>query len=242
MKRTVPVIAALSLTAAVSAHADRPTFGNSTNGDSGFELSVYNGQSMYGAAVGFTPTQNMTVSSVTLWLAGYNGNNGETIDVNIWDSNPPGSSSENPGNATNFPWAPLLYLTAAAPNDGAAAEFSFDNSNPDSSASTLLADTEYWLVVTAQGQPGCNTDSTWVGGGPLNGGANYYGSESYYAYGDPYPSFNSSSTLPAFSINSLSSVPEPGFGSFLVLPVLLGIARKFYRQRKVVEPQQIKIR
>lgn len=232
MKTSVSVIAALSLAAVVSAHADGPAFGNSTNGGTGFDISVYNGQSMLGAAIGFTPTQNITVSSVTLWLAGYNGENGETINVNIWDSNPPGSTSENPGDATNFPWSPLLYLTAAAPNNGAPAQFTFDNSDPDSDSSVLLADTEYWLVVTAEGQPGCNTDSTWIGGGPLNGGAAYYGSESYYAYGDPYPSFNTSSTLPAFSINSLNPVPEPGFASFLALPLLLGVARKFYRSRK----------
>lgn len=213
-----------------STKADETVFGNSPDGGTGFSVSNDGQLSWTGGAVEFTPSEGVNVDSITLWLSDYTGWHGQTINVGIYYNSD--NAALNPGTATNYPSQQILGFSSAAPNDGSLSSFTFSNptgipiSNP--TGSTLLAEgTPYWLVVTADGKPGNYTlAATWVGGGITTGEAVYDGSDEYDVYDG---SFNSSDALPAFTINA---VPEPGFAALMSIPLLLGITRTFYRNRK----------
>lgn len=213
-----------------SAKADVPVFGNSPDGGPGFSISTLGQLSSSGGAVEFTPSEDIYVDSVTLWLSDYTGQHNQTIFAGIYNNN------DNPvfnlGTANDYPWQQILSFSPAAPNDGSLASFNFSNPtgtpiyNP--TGSTLLsANTPYWLVVTAEGQPGNNMPvvANWVGGGTPTGEASYDGSDYYNVYGGSY---DSSSALPAFTIDI---VPEPDFTALMGIPLLIGIAWRFYRNR-----------
>jgi hypothetical protein len=239
--KIIPFLMALFVVAALSAKASGPVFGNSPDGGNGFSLVAYNGLSMSGGAVGFTPTENISLTSVTLWLTGFTGQNGQTINVSIWD------------NSGSAPYAPLMTLGAPAANNGSLGAFTFDNPviNPadDPSHSTVLsANREYWLVVTA-GDPfgNCLDSSTWVGGGMPTGNAIFDAADSYNVYGG---SFCDSSSLPAFAIDDpnpgvANPVPEPGSLALLSIPLLFGLARWFSLRRKAqieaLKPVRLKV-
>jgi hypothetical protein len=228
MAQWVP--AALFLATGVAAKADVSVFGNSPNGGNGFGIAVYNQLSLSGGAVEFTPSQNIDLSSVTLWLSGYTGQYGQSIYANIWQNS-----------SANAPYTPYLSLGSSSHNDGSLAAFTFSSllANPytDPTGSTVLsANSSYWLVVTASGQPGnYMAGADWVGGNAPTGPATYDGADNYNVYGG---SFSSSSSLPAFSLNSESSptflqeVPEPGTTALMSIPAIMGIGRKLYRSRK----------
>jgi len=225
------VLAALVVAASLAAKADTSVFGNSPNGGNGFGISVYNQLSLSGGAVEFTPTQDINLSSVTLWLSGYTGQFGQSIYANIWLNS-----------GANSPYTPYISLGTSAHNDGSQAAFTFSSlsenlySNP--SGSTMLsANNSYWLVVTASGQPGnYMAGASWVGGSTPTGLAIYDGADNYNVYGG---SFSPSSSLPAFSINSASSpvfiqeVPEPGTMALMAVPAMLGIGGRLCRFRKL---------
>jgi hypothetical protein len=239
VKRSILFLAGLFLSASLSVKADVPIFGNSINGNAdGFSLSSYNQYAFSGGAVEFTPQENIDLSSVDLWLAGYTGQ--QSISVSIWDNNPAGTGSDNLGTASSFPWAQVINFSSAAPNDGTLAQFTFSNPsanlfNDPSGSTVLLADTNYWLVVTAEGKFGSSINtSTWVGGGTPTGGAIYDASASYNISGG---SFDASSDMPAFSINTDSSlliaaVPEPSSAALMALPFLAGIGRVLVKRWK----------
>ena len=226
MKLQVLLVVTLLVILNLTAHADESVFGNNPNGDgSGFSLVAYDGQSMSGGAIEFTPTENIDLTSVSLWLSGYTGQFGQNINASIWASN------------NNTPWAPYISLSSPTHNNGALAEFTFSNptgnlySDPSGSLE-LSAGTAYWLVVTAEGQSGpYESGATWVDGGSPAGGANFDGADDYYVNSG---SFDASSTLPSFSINSdtlIQSVPEPGCFALMTIPALLAAGRKFYKAR-----------
>jgi hypothetical protein len=209
--------------------ADVPVFGNSPNGTSGFNIIIYNTSMDIGAAVEFTPTENINVSSITLWLSGYTGTGGQTMDVGIYSN-----SSFQIGTATNTPYTDLLNFTSPGANDGSLAAFTFTNptgtpgGNP--SGSTLLsANTHYWLAIDSQEIQGSGYygDAVWVTGGTPTGDATYNGSVVYNHL--PSTSINTSSITPAFTINA---VPEPGFASLMGLPLVFFVGRSVYKRWK----------
>ena len=233
MKITASFVTGLVLISCLAAEADSPEFGNSPNGNgTAFGLDTYGQLSLSGGAVGFTPDGNIDLSSVSLWLTGYTGQSGQTIHVSIWDN--------SPGSTDNHPWAPVLSLGSASPNNGSLAEFTFSSpsANPynDPSGSTVLsANTEYWLVVTAGAGPGnCTTDAGWVNGTTPTGNAIFDASETYNVNGG---SFDPSSAMPAFSINSdspfsINEVPEPGSTSIINFAMLLGMVGWLWKRHK----------
>jgi len=229
MKRiALLAVAATSIATVLTARADEPVFGNSPDGDSGLSIALYNGMSLSGGVVEFTPTENIQLSSVTLWLSGYNGMYGQSIYANIWTSS---SASQ--------PYAPYISLASAAHNNGSLAAFTFSSpsANPysDPSGSTVLsADTAYWLVVTSGGSTGdYMTGANWVGGSAPGGIATLDSAEVYNVYNS---TFSPGSTLPAFSLNDstffIQEVPEPGSFSLLGIPALLLVAGALARGRK----------
>lgn len=229
MKRiALLAVAAVSVATAFAARADVSVFGNSPNGNNGYTLSVYNGLGLSGGAVEFTPTENINLSSVTLWLSGYTGQFGQSIYANIYTSS-----------SANQPYGPYLSLASAPHNNGSLAAFNFSSpsANPynDPAGSTVLtADTTYWLVVTAGGSAGNSmVGANWVGGTTPGGAAILNGVDNYYTYNGI---FSPGSTLPAFSLNDstfiIQEVPEPGSLSLIGIPALLLIGSAVVRGRK----------
>ncbi len=232
MKITASFVTGLILISCLVAKADSSVFGNSPNGNgTAFSLDTYGQLSLSGGAVEFTPDANIELSSVSLWLTGYTGQSGQTIDVSIWDN--------SSGTSGSHPWAPVISLSSASPNNGSLAEFNFSSpsANPynDPSGSTVLsANTEYWLVVTAGAQASsCMTDASWVNGLTPTGNAIFDASETYNVNGS---SFDPSTAMPAFSINSdspsIDPVPEPGSTSIMSLGMLLGMAGWLWKRHK----------
>jgi hypothetical protein len=231
--KRIASLVVVSLIACLAARADAPAFGNSfNNGSSAFSLATYGQLSLSGGAVGFTPEGNIDLTSVSLWLSGYTGQYGQSIDVSLWNSNPANTGFANTGNAGSFPWSPVITLQSAAANDGSLAEFTFDAS----SSTVLSANTEYWLVVTAGAHAGNNmTGASWLAGGTPVGDAIYDGAESYNVSGS---AFDTSSALPSFSINTdadsltaVTAAPEPSSVALMMIPFLLLAGRLFYNRR-----------
>ena len=172
------------------------------------------------AAVGFTPSENCTVSSVTLWLTGYNGlsygpgpmvNYAPVVGIYTDDNlSEFGGPAHGPGDAISF-------LTTPAANDGSAASFTFDSS----AGITLQANVDYWLVVQGTDEY-TQAGFTWDGGSTPTGPMAYNGSEEYQT-GEFY---QPSTATPAFSINDgVAAVPEPSTFALMMIPLGLQGAR-----------------
>lgn len=227
MKRNLSTALVILLAACLMTKADVPVFGNSTNGTSGINIIVRAGSSIQEAAIEFTPLENIDLSSVTVWLSGYNGMYGQTVFAGIYNN----SSGNTFGNAPNIPGNQLLGFTSPAANDGSLASFTFSNPtgtpyNPTDST-ILSANTPYWLLIGATGEPGSYEDDNqlWTIGGTPTGSAVYDGT---VIYSVPGPNYNTSSIIPAFTINA---VPEPGVAALLSIPVVFGLGRILYRRR-----------
>ena len=195
---------------------------------------------MSGGAVEFTPTANINLSSVTLWLSGYTGQFGQSIYASIWDN---GGSS---------PYAPLMSFNSPSHNDGSLSAFTFFNPsvnpyNNPSLSTVLSANTAYWLVVTA-GDTMRYTYSGggWVGGGTPTGNALFDVTAFYNVFGGW---FDASTTLPAFYLHdstpSIAPVPEPSSLALLSIPLLFGMGRLFYTRWKAraesLQPVRVKV-
>lgn len=222
MKRSNLIVTLLLSLACLAAKADVPVFGNNPV-DSGTALgiTVYNGLSLTDGTIEFTPSANIALSSVSLWLSGYTGDYGQSINASIWSSSPCG----------NLPWTPIANLSTPSANNGSLSEFTFSTA----SSLTLSAGTSYWLMVTASGEPGDYIEgASWVDGTTPTGAATFNGADNYsFNRG----SFNPTSVLPAFDLNTdspiptnINPVPEPGVGELMVLPLLLGAIRSLYRR------------
>lgn len=208
MRRNIPIALVMLLATCLMTKADVPVFGNTPNGSSGFDIVAYNTSMNIGAAVEFTPLEAIDLSSVTVWLSGYNGIYGQTMYASICSNN------------SNAPGGALLTLTSAAPNDGSLAAFTFSGSL------TLSANTPYWLVLDSEETQiaPAPAQASWVGGGTPSGEATYDGSVVYNYL--PSPSINTSSIIPAFTINA---VPEPGVAALINIPLIFGLGRAFYK-------------
>ncbi len=241
MKRSGQIVGMfLLLLSGLSTKADGSAFGNSPNNGDGFSLVAYNGLSMSGGAVEFTPTQNIDLSSVTVWLSGYTGLYGQSIYASIWD------------NGGSTPYAPIMSFSSPTHNDGSLAAFTFSNPainlyNDPSHSTILSANTEYWLIVTAGGQNGTISGASWVSGGTPSGDAIFDAADTYNVYSG---SFAASSTVPAFYINNPNSsfinpVPEPSSFALFSIPLLFGMGRLFYNRWKAraesLKPVRVKV-
>jgi len=220
VKRVVPIFAVLFLfITCMVAVADVPVFGNSTNSTSGFQVGIA-GDNTFGAAIGFTPLENLSVTSVTLWLSGYNG-------LSTYYSGPAGIVFTNQsyiigisGNGTssgfNHPGIELSPLNVPAPNDGSLAPFTF---TVPSGTLDLEANQEYWVFIYGITMPESflyYNSSDWVGGGTPTGDAIYDGALSSFS-----ADYTPSSDIPAFTINV---APEPSEYALIGLgAVVLGV-------------------
>ncbi len=200
------------------ARADRPVFGNSPGNGSTFTLGFAAGNT-FGGAILFTPTQNICLSSVTLWLDSYDGQNGIIPTVAIYSSR-----QQGPG---NYQMAALIAsLDTPAPNNGSTAAFTFNDS---SGQTTLDANTAYWLFAYGMWDGTTNFAGAYcywaTGSTPMGDAA--YNQDDYYVNG----SFSGQSGVaPAFAINA---VPEPNSVALLGISLLLGIGRALYGWRKL---------
>jgi hypothetical protein len=206
------------LTFCLPVKADRPVFGSAPDGSgNGLSISFYNSYSYLGGAVEFTPAENFDLGSISLWLEGYNTQYAETVNVSIWLDN------------NNTPYTPLLNFDSPAANNGSLDLFTFSNpsganSFVDPSDSTVLsANTTYWLIVTASGSSG---GTIWAEGKNPCGQGIYIGSDSYSVNNG---TFDSSSIMPAFSINV---VPEPGFTAFMTLSLCAAAGYRVWKNRR----------
>jgi hypothetical protein len=201
--------------------------------DDGFAIGATTSHAIEWGAVGFTPDQDLTLTSVTLWLTGYTGVDDQRPEVSIW--------SDTTASAPNLPHAPATSLTAMsygysdgmafntpAPNDGSSASFEFDYPGE----LTLQGGTIYWLVVdevTPPDNDGLNVLSFfWNGGGSVTGEAAYVGSEQLIIAG-----LLPSSTTPAFSIDAIP-VPEPRPMAIMALSFFCAGAYALRLRRKVL--------
>ncbi|HTR42250.1 MAG TPA: choice-of-anchor R domain-containing protein [Pseudomonadales bacterium] len=233
MKRTVSLLAGLLFLSALSMKADSPVFGNSLGGGGSFSLSFASGNT-WGGAVLFTPTTDISLSSVTLWLSGYSGQNGITPSVSIYNSYQFGNNLFGMGSQ-------VVSLNAPAPNSGITDAFTFSGSSP----ATLQANQDYWLFAYG----------SWDGSAPTFGGASSYWQAGTAPTGnaifDQSAFFNNgglspSTFVPAFSINgpSLAApvVPEPSTMALLTIPFLFGIGRILYNRANAKKLVPVKVR
>ena len=221
------LILTLSLLPAVSP-AQSVIFGNSPIDETGFMVLAQSAANGTGGAVAFTPTQDMTVGSVTVWLTGYTGLDlygrmTQSFYAGIYTDNSAYPGFPRFGTAANQPFQQVLSLSVPSPNDGSLAGFNFANTSPDT---TLHADTTYWLFIYANtgGSLNINNPPHWVGGGALTGNAIYNGSDSF-----AFPvGFTPSSAIPAFTINA---APEPGVNALIALSVVCFFGLRFQRRK-----------
>lgn len=221
------------------------SFGNGPVGGDGFHWSVYNGSTISGGAVSFTPTQDINVSSVTLWLTGFSGAYGTKVNAGIYLNQNDPAGFLNGGSARSYPGAAYLTFTTPEHNDGSLAAFTYLNpvANPfnnPSGSMVLSANITYWLLVTPSGPMAGQPyffGGDWVGGGTPAGDAVYNGAVSADWYNGKY---DSSTVMPAFAINSvfspntqISPVPEPKTVALLGMFAVCLLLRKVWRQPKL---------
>jgi hypothetical protein len=234
VKRTFLFIAGLLFVTALTLKADSPVFGNSPGGAGAFSLSFANGNT-WGGAVLFTPTADISLSSVTLWLSGYNGRNGITPSVGIYDG------LQLP-NSMFMMGSEVVSLSTPTANNGVTGAFTFSDSSP----TVLRAHQDYWLFAYG----------LWEGSGANYGGAaNYWeagGSPAGNAIFDQADYFNNgglsqTALMPAFTINSnspctVNPVPEPGTLALLTIPLLFGIGRIVYHRASSKKLAPVRVR
>lgn len=208
MRKDVQLLLGVFLTViCVPARADRPVFGNSPGSGNAFNLAFESGNT-FGGAVLFTPSENIDMSSVTLWLNNYNGQNGISPSVAIYDS------YQISGNTYALA-AEIANLNTPPPNDGSMAAFNFS-----APAETMLeAGQAYWLFAYGfwGGGAGFGAACYWNAGGSLSGEAVYDQADYFNNGGLAGPS----SVVPAFALNT---VPEPGYSALLTIPALFWLA------------------
>jgi hypothetical protein len=168
-----------------------PIYGYLPSGSGGYAIGTEAGNT-FGVAVEFTPQENVTFSSVTLWISGYTGLDGSSLQLSLMGD----------GSSIGFPPGPASTIgtgTATA-NNGSDAAFAF------SLAGELQARTAYWLFLYLEvpgGGSGANYgqfNCLWDQGGIPAGNVVIDGSE-YFADGFLSSSFQTDA--PAFGINSV---------------------------------------
>jgi hypothetical protein len=217
------VLTVFILVAPLGARADT-LFGNlpASDGNSGgFSIST-KADNTFGQAVEFTPLQDVSFDSVTLWLNGftgrglYSGQIGVNLSLNLMTD----GSSYSPPLPPSGP-AEVMATAYAPPNDGSDAAFTFDLSG------SLQANTPYWLfayLCTTGVDPMDAYNCYWDNAGATAGDVDINGS-AYFEDG----SFGAlQSGAPAFAL--ISVVPEPSStaiaGAMLLIPLGLRALRR----------------
>jgi hypothetical protein len=235
VKRSVSFIAGLLLISALSVKANLPVFGNSPGNGPAFSLSFASGNT-WGGAVLFTPTANISLSSVTLWLSGYDGQNGITPSVGIYNS------YQLPNNLFEM-GSEVVSLSTPAANSGVTGAFTFS----DSSATILKARQNYWLFAyglwNSSAPNFAGAASYWQAGGGTPTGSAIFDQADYFNNGGLSPA----PYIPAFSINNsspgtINPVPEPGTMALLTIPVLLGLGRMMFNRANAKKLAPVKVR
>lgn len=233
VKRNVSIIAGFLFITALAVKAESPVFGNSLGNGSAFNLSFASGNT-WGGAVLFTPTEDISLSSVTLWLSGYNGHNGITPSVAIYDS------YELPGNLFEM-GSEVVSLNTPRANNGVTGAFTFS----DSSKTVLNAHQDYWLFAYGlwnggASQPGGAANYWEAGSAPV--GSAIFDQSAYFINGSLSPG----AAIPAFCINSdsptVNAVPEPGMMTLLTIPLLFGIGRIVYHRANSKKLAPVRVR
>jgi hypothetical protein len=177
------VLLFLLLFAGLTARADMPAFGNTTNGaGTAIIVGSLDGYNPEQGVVAFTPLTNFALTSVTVWLTGYNGQNGQNFSMSLYTN--------------NYFYNAVVYFNVPLPNDGTTAAFTFTN---PSGATVLQTNQEYWLFITGYGTS-ADTSANWLDGTTPGGDAVYYGAEA-----GTNAEYVSISAIPAFTINSTNA-------------------------------------
>lgn len=206
------------LSVCLPAKADWRVFGNNPGSGNAFSLAFESGNT-FGGAILFTPADDINLSSVTMWLSDYNGQNGIIPSVSVYTS-----QQQGPGNYVLG--QEIAALDTPLPNDGSTAAFDFSNA----SGSTILdANMAYWLFAYGMWSGTTNYAGAycyWEAGTSPTGGAAYMQADTYVN-----GSFSGQSSIaPAFAINA---VPEPGSAALLGIPALFWIGRGLCRSHKL---------
>jgi len=152
-----------------------------------FSIAAGRGAVSTGGAVAFKPQQNFNLTSVTLLLREYTGENGQQIKMQLLGNDAGGS---RPGDLISE------AFLIPPPNDGSVAEFTFNL--PANVA--LQADVIYWIFVYGEITDASFANGAllyWVTGGNPAGGADYVQSLLY-----AQNSFQPSTAIPAFTIKA----------------------------------------
>ena len=220
---TIVALAAILLPYHSAARA-QAFWGNSPTGGGVFGF-IANGGEGSGAAVTFTPQQDFSFSSITLWLTGYTGrdmygNLNQSFYASIYSD----GSTILPGFTNNQPGSLVASLGVPDPNDGSLGAFTFANLSP---STVLQADTKYWLFIYEKTSGSFNYPDypQWVGGDTPAGDAIYNG-----AYSFAHHSFSGSLATPAFTINA---APEPETNAIIALALLAWGAFRLQKFRKL---------
>lgn len=196
-----------------------PIMGNLPAGSGGYGIATEAGNT-FGVALEFTPQENVSFDNVTLWISGYTGLDGSSLQLSLMQD----------GSSVGFPFpgpATTISTGTAAPNGGADAALTFNVSGE------LQAYTPYWFFLYLQ-VPGGGFgpdyglyNCLWDQGGVPLGDVLINGAE-YFSDGFMPSSFQSDT--PAFAINS---VPDSAPTWVLLLGAAGGclLARHFLNRR-----------
>ncbi len=174
-------------------------FGSLPSGNGGYGISTEGGNT-FGVAVQFTTQQAVDFSSVTLWVSGYTGLDGSSLQLSLLqDTSSMGYSCSGPGN--------IISTATTAANSGADAAFNFSLSGQ------LQADTTYWLFLYLE-VPGGGIGSdygrfncSWDRGGSSTGNITVNGSEDF---ADGFDSSSFDSDSPAFAFSAVPDLVSTG--------------------------------
>ena len=150
----------------------------------GISITAGIGAIWSGGAVGITLQQDCSLACVTLLLQGYDGKNGQTFAVELWDNN----------TVINRPGFQVCTFNVPVPNDGSLAEFTFTvqgNAN-------LTSGKKYWIFVYGKINPNYSSIQTclnWVQGANPVGSAIYNDSLNCVN-----SNFSPSPIIPVFSV------------------------------------------
>lgn len=228
-QRKLQLVAALFFIACLSAKADVPIFGNNVlgpppGGNQLLNVGYFNGDVVQFVVVDFTPTENLNVSSITLWVTGYSTAIEPDLNLNV------GIYNTSVMGTLTTPGTEIAALTGPAPNNGSSAPFTFSDSG---SPITLQANQEYCFEVSGSypGSPPLPTGNETVTleeGDSPTGEAAYDGTEYWQGTGP-----NADADTPAFTINT---VPEPSVSALAFLSVLLWGGYALWTRRHRITP------
>ena len=165
----------------------------------------------FGQAESFTASQDISFSTVTLWMQGYNSamtgeDTSATLSLSLMTDGvndyPPGTTATDPQATKSTAFAPI--------NNSAYAPYTFNLSG------TLTANTTYWFFVYLMVPTGGFYDCNWVDGGSPNADITINGTTPFYTGSFvPFDPTSSPQGGPNFALDyhtpseTPAPVPEP---------------------------------